>query len=230
MTAPQPDDQQQQQNNRDRDAIIAALILWFGSAAAVSAARLPADLIRQLVASGLSERAVRAAARITMAPPLTGRRRGGSPTPHPGMTAARAVASEEPQMRAQYLVKASERLTEANQNGVFLQALRLEEHYLDQHTAAGRNRARAAAALDQVAAEHGPWLVWRTAGDARVEADCRALSGTVFTVDDLPKVHGLPVMPGAVHPQCRCEAIGLFDRSQPAPVIQAIPTGGAVHV
>lgn len=200
MTAPQPD--QQQQQNHDRDAIIALLVLWFGSSAAVSAVRLPANLVRQLVASGLSEKAVRAAARITMAPALTGRRRGGSPTPRPGMTAARTVASEEPQMRAQYLVKASERLTEADQNGVFPQALRLEEHYLDQHTAAGRNRARAAAALDQVATEHGPYVVWLTRNDARVEADCRKLSGTVFTVDDPPLLDGKPVIPGAVHPHC----------------------------
>lgn len=228
MTGPQPDQEQQQKDRRD--AIIAALVLWFGSSAAITATTLPAALVAQLVTAGFTERAVRAAARITVAPALAGRRRGGSPTHTPDTTAKRTVAAEEPGMRAQYLMKAAERLTEAERDGVFPQAVRLEERYLDQHTAAGRNRARAAAELDRVAAEHGPWLVWRTANDARVEADCRALSGTVFTADNPPKLDGYPVIPGAVHPRCRCHAVGLFDPSQPPPTIQAIPTGGAVHV
>jgi len=225
VTAPQPD-QQPQQNHDTRDAIIAAIALWFASSAAVSATMLPANLIRQLIASGLSGRAVRAIARLTMAPALTGRRRGGSPTPTPGMTASQTVAAEEPTMRARYLVNAAERLSEAEDLGKYDAGLRMEERYLAQHTAAGRNRARAAAELDRVAAEHGPWLIWVTKNDSRVEPDCRELAGTVFTADNPPKGQ----IPGAVHPRCRCKAVGMYDTTQPLPPIKAIPHGGAVYV
>ena len=221
MTAPvdQQSDQpvDQPPNHDTRDAILAALALWFASAAAVKAVRLPGDLVRRLIALGLSKRAVWAAARITMAPSLSGRRRGGSPTPGPGMSTVRTVAAEEPEMRAAYLLKAAERLDEAERLDVLAAALRQEHRYLDQHTAAGRNRVRAARELDRVAAEEGPWLVWTTRNDARVDPTCRELSGTVFTVDNPPK--GL--LPGAAHPTCRCFARGLFDRSQPAPTITA---------
>lgn len=217
MTAPDQTDGQQQQRQTDRDDIIAALAVWFGSSAAISAAALPPALLARLVASGLSAKAVRAAARTTIDQPLTGRRRGGSPAPRPAMTTAQTVAVDEPTQRARYLVNAAARLTEAEQLGVFPQARRREEHYLHQHTDAARNRARAAAELDRVATEAGPWLVWTTQQDSRVEADCRALEGTVFTVDRLP----FGLIPGAVHPRCRCYARGLFDPAQPAPVIHA---------
>ncbi len=200
MTGPQPDQEQQQKDRRD--AVIAALALWFASSAAVAATALPAALVARLVSLGLSAKAVRAAARITMAPALTGRRRGGSPQHTAGATAKHAMAADEPVMRAEYLINASQRLTEAERNGVLPQAVRLEQRYLEQHTAAGRNRARAAALLDRVNLEHGPWLVWRTRNDARVEADCRMLSGTVFTADQPPILHGRIVIPGTVHPHC----------------------------
>lgn len=221
MTAPayadhQPDQPDQPDGLSPAEAaVVAALAVWFASTAAVTAVTLPGVLAARLVGLGLSTRAVRAATRIVMGPPLTGRRRHGSPTTR--TTTARAVGADEPEMRARYLLAAAKRLTTAALHGVFPQALRLERGYLDQHVQAGRNRARAAAALDRVAADHGPWLVWHThhPDDGRVTPDCAVLDGAVFTVDNIPG--GLP--PGARHPRCRCYATGLADTFGAQPTV-----------
>jgi hypothetical protein len=229
VTAPAPVEQQpvDQQGHPVEDAILVALALYFASKLAIGATRLPARLVAQLVALGLSERAVRAAGRIALAPPLTGRRRHGSPTAGGARTTTvRTVASDEPEMRARYTLAAAKRLTQAITLGVYPQALQLERGYLDSHRRAGRRRAQAAAALDRTVAEHGPYLVWTTKNDARVDPACRRLAGTVFTIDNLPSVDGTPAIPGALHGgECRCEGKPLFDRSQPLPTIKAQPVG-----
>lgn len=223
MTAPQPDPQQDQGLSPTEKAVIAALALYFASTAAVSAVRLPARLVAQLATLGLSTRAIRAAGRMTMAPALTGRGRHGSPTTR--TTTSRAVKADEPTMRAQYLLAAAKRLTQANTLGVYPQALRVEPTYLAAHRYAGQNRARAAATLDRVALTDGPYLKWMTKNDAKVEAECRALAGTIFTVDNLPTVKGISVMPGAVHPHCRCYPVGAYSRTDALPTIKAQPVG-----
>lgn len=216
MTAPQLDPQQPQGLSPAEEAVIAALAVYFGSSAAIGATMLPAALVARLAALGISPKAVRAAGRITMAPPLTGRRRYGSPTSR--TSTVRAVATDEPLMRARYLVAAARRLTQALlDRAPFDAALRQERRYLDQHRTAGRNRARAAAELDRVATEAGPWLRWHTVIDSRTDAECLALDGTVFTLDNLPG--GL--IPGAVHARCRCYATSMFDHGSPPRIIAA---------
>lgn len=225
MTTPQPDQQPDEGLSPAEEAVIAALALYFASTAAVSAVMLPKRLVEQLMALGLSARAIRAAGRAAMAPPLTGRGRYGSPARGATTTALRGVKSEEPTMRARYVLAAAKRLTRATTLGVLPQALRQEKTYLAGHRRAGQNRANAAARLDRVAAESGPWLRWATKNDDRVEADCRALAGRVFTVDNLPVVNGIPAIPGALHVRCRCWPEPAFDRTQSLPTIRALPVG-----
>lgn len=216
MTAPvETYDEQDEGLSPAEAAVVAAVAVFLASTAAVAAVALPAALTARLVALGLTPRAVRAAGRIVMAPPLTGRRRHGSPADR--STTTRAVGADEPEMRARYLLAAAKRLTKAAADGVFGPALRAERRHLEQHVEAGRNRARAAARLDQVAAKDGPWLVWHTQHDANVTADCAELDGTVFTVDNLPKGH----IPGAVHPKCRCFATGLAGPFAAQPTVSA---------
>lgn len=204
---------QQQGLTPTEEAVIAALALFFASLLAVNALGLPASLVQRLVALGLTKTAILAAATIALTPPLSGRGRAGSPTSR--ASTARAAAADEPEMRARYVLAAAKRLTEAETRNVFDEAVRVEQTYLQRHRQAGRNRARAAAALDEVAAAQGPWLVWRTQNDGRVESECRALSGQVFTIDNPPD--GL--IPGAVHPHCRCYATGLASTFRAAPTV-----------
>ena len=207
MTAPvqqQPpqqdqNDQQDKKNRRNpaEDAVIAALVAWFITSAGASALSLPASLVARLVALGLSARAVRAAGKLALKSASAGNVTALS------TTTARAVKAAEPELRAQYLLNASKRLTRALTLDVYPQALRLEDNYQQQYEDAAQNRVRAATALDQVAmSNRGGYLVWRTQQDSRVESECRALEGRVFTLDNLPDGQ----MPGAVHPHCRCYA------------------------
>jgi len=213
VTSPQPD-QQDEQHTAEEAAVIAALVVFFASVAAVKATLLPARLVDKLVALGLEPRAVRAAGRLAMAPPLTGRGRYGSPTrtTGPATTTLRTVKAEEPLMRARYVLAASKRLTRAlllndrqakqepkstssgdeatpkSKVDLFVTAVRQEKVYLDQHRQAGQNRARAAAALDKAAAEAGPngKLRWTTHPEkGDVTPDCEELEGRLFTLDNL---------------------------------------------
>jgi hypothetical protein len=218
MTSPQ---QQEQQPSPAEDAVIAALAVFFASVLAIKALHLPRVLVARLESLGLATKAIKAAGDMAMEPPLTGRGRFGSPPPDgasasrapsspsspPATSTVRTVKSEEPEMRARFVVAASKRLTRAITLGVYPEALRVEPTYLKQHRAAGRNRLKAAQALDLVAAAHGPWLVWRTKGDSRVDAHCAALEGRLFTIDNLPNGGDIP---GAIHVACRCWAAPAF--------------------
>src|ERR1700756_4467760 len=115
---------------------------WFASADAVTATQLPGPLIDQMVASGIKREGPGRGGRRVLAKPMSGRTRHGAPTPRTEMPAMRRVASEEPQMRAMYVLAASKRLTAAQDDPQA--ALRREHRYLDQHVAAGRNRRAAA--------------------------------------------------------------------------------------
>lgn len=237
MTAPQSD-QQQDDHTAEEAAVIAALVVFFASVSAVKATLLPVRLVNRLVALGLEPRAVRAAGRLAMAPPLTGRGRYGSPTrtTDPATTTLRTVKAEEPLMRARYVLAASKRLTRAirlskrtdqqkpkaegkpkSKVDLFVAAVRVEKTYLDAHRKAGQNRARAAAAMDRVAAAAGPdgKLRWNTQRDNRVSPDCAVLEGRLFTADKPP--NGL--IPGAVHPRCRCYATAATDVFGAAPTV-----------
>ena len=203
MSSPQ---QQEQQPSPAEDAVIAALAVFLGSVLAVKAIHLPRVLVARLESLGLATKAIKAAGDMAMEPPLTGRGRFGSPAPETATTTVRTVKADEPEMRARYVVAAAKRLTRAITLGVYPQALRVEAIYLKQHRAAGQNRAKAAAALDEVATQSGPWLMWQARMDDRTTADCAALNGRLFTINDLPS--GL--IPGAVHPHCRCRAVPAF--------------------
>ncbi|HXJ27404.1 MAG TPA: minor capsid protein, partial [Streptosporangiaceae bacterium] len=91
--------------------------------------------------------------------------------------------------------------------------------YLDAHRAAGQNRVKAATAYDRAAAAAGPdgKLRWNAVMDERTTADCAALNGTLFTADKPPG--GL--LPGAVHPRCRCTATPAFDTFGAQPTVFA---------
>lgn len=174
-----------------------SLAAWFGSPAAINATRLPPDLIAELVALGVSERAARKAGALALSVRLTGRSRYGSPAPYAEMPLTRRVAGEEPGMRARYVIQAARRLTEDDSDA----AVKREQNYLAQHVAAGRRRRAAAAVVDAVAAQSTTgFMRWNTKQDQHVTADCAALEGRLFTIDNPPGI------PGAMHMRCRCWA------------------------
>lgn len=184
-------------------ALLTALTLWFGSKAAIKATELPDDLVTQLTDAGLDPQVVRTVGRMVLDKPLSGRSRHGAPSPFDGMLATRRVASEEPEMRARYLLAAAKRLTAALLGGTFEAALIMEQRYLRMHVQAGRGRRAAARAVDEVAEKHpNRLLIWHTKQDSRVDSRCAALEGLLFTVGNPPGGE----YPGAVHPRCRCWA------------------------
>lgn len=227
---PPPDDD----DNPVVAAVIAALVVFFASSAAISAVLLPARLVEMLVSLGIAPKAARAAGKLALSVPMTGRSRYGAPTlpdngigpgsgpaapgnqPGPGPKPApkpsrgsggapsmsRRVAADEPRMRARYVYNAARRLTIHLVDGTFLPGLQTERNNLQAHVRAGRNRQAAAQALDDVAQREGPLLQWVAILDDRTTPDCRALNGRIFTVDNPPAI------PGAVHPRCRCKAVG----------------------
>jgi SPP1 gp7 family putative phage head morphogenesis protein len=177
----------------------ARLTAWFSSKEAIHATQLPAGLIDALVGLGIDRKAAVTVGEMVLGNPLTGRSRYGAPGGFEGMPATRRVAAEEPRMRADYLLAAARRLTEALKKDRYDQALETERRYLDAHVAAGRNRRAAAQRLDELGKD-GQMLVWRTAGDDRVTPECAALEGRLFTADNAPGI------PGAMHSRCRCSA------------------------
>lgn len=202
MTAPFGEQQQQdsQQRSRTEDAIVAALAaallirapglnwLWPG-------ARLKRRLVDEL---GLSPKAVDKASELALAlvqPP---------PAPYDFTTTTVArVQAEAPNLVAQYLVNSAQRLDSAQRHGQYDAAARLEDIYAGQAKAAAANRLDAAKALDLSAASSPTgYLRWVAKHDDRVDPECAALDGTIFTIDNLPGGK----MPGAVHPNCRCTA------------------------
>lgn len=183
-------------------AVLEQLTAWLASAAAIHATELPGALIDALTGLGADRASAVAAGELVLSRPLSGRTRGGAPQPTARMSAARRVAVEEPRLRAQHVLAAARRLTKARSDGRYDAGIEAEQRYLAQHVAAGRNRRKAAQKVDEAAKNGGPVLVWRTAGDDRVEAICRAMEGRLFTADNPP--NGL--YPGAAHPRCRCHA------------------------
>lgn len=177
-----------------------ALTDWFASRDAIAATELPERLIDELVARGLDRQAVIDAGRLACDPPMTGRSRHGAPKPRGGMNAVRRVASEEPRMRAQFVLASARRLAEAEVEDRFSEQLVNEKRYRDMHVALGRKRRQAARQADEAASQsRAGWLVWRCA--AKPEARCKALEGRVFHVDNPPGAY-----PGAVHLSCKCHS------------------------
>lgn len=203
MTAPQPAPDEGLSNLEI--AVLTALETALLEGALVAGTAVPLALMARLTALGLDRRAVRAAARLALSEPLTLPR-----NLRVRRTATARTAAAEPGIRARYLFNAAKRITAnlrllGQDPHALLTAVRDERRYLGQHLDATRNRRKAAQQVDRIAAG-SPWLVWKTAGDARVEPECAALSGELFTVDQPPVVNGRPVYPGAVHPHCRCRA------------------------
>lgn len=177
-----------------RKAVLAALIAWFSSKDSISATKLPAGLVEMMVSAGYTRAAAVTAGEIATSAPLTGRNRGGSPSPNG--TAAGKVAADEPEMRANYLLAAAERLQDGDDSD---KAKAAEERYLQQHLEAAKNRMRCAKKLDE-AFKEAPVLVWRTVMDDRTTPECAALNGRLFTRKTMPGI------PGAMHSRCRCTA------------------------
>lgn len=175
-------------------AVVAAVAGWFG-APPTGESQLPGDLLSLLTGLGISESAAAEVGAMTAKVPVAGRTADGSPVFVRGMSAVERVASDEPTMRARYVVNASWRLSEAFDDV----ALRNEFRYLNDHLAAGENRRAAAKQIDA----HGKRVLrWVTAGDDLVHPDCRRLEGRLFTATNLPD--GL--VPGGVRVGCRCAA------------------------
>lgn len=214
MTAPQPD-QQDHQLTEAEAAVVAAIALWLASRLAVRAVLLPRRLVDMLTSVGVAPKASRAAGRMALSVPLSGRSRWGSPSPPeparpfgfgtqtgPTPSAAARIASEEPTMRARYIFNAARRLTDSLVHGEFIDGLKDEKRNLVAHVQAGKKRAAAAAALDEVAARApGGLLQWHTVMDAATTPDCARLDRVLFTMDNPPGI------PGAMHPRCRCSAL-----------------------
>lgn len=195
------DQQQQQGLTPEEDAALIALAAFLASLTAVRAVTLPSYLVDRLVALGLNRRAVRAAGKLTLEPALTGRTRWGSPLSRFGpQTMVRRMAAAEPMMRARYLLAAAMRLSKAAADGAFTSGLAREQTYLDAHRRAGQRRAKVAHAYD-VVAKGQTFLRWIAVSDNKTTADCAAMDGTIWSVDNPP----MPP-PGAVHPYCRCTA------------------------
>lgn len=222
MTAPQPDTAATAPTDAEQ-AVVGALTTFLAEATLTGVVVLPPYLYSKLLRLHLHPAAIRAAATLTLRGPLFRRPQRG---PRTGTTdtAAALVAAGEPEMRARYLLAAAKRITRDLRTIIptppgqpapsltdrVRDALRRERRYWRQHVDAQRNRRQSAQAVDDVT-QLSPWWQWRTAGDARVEADCRRFAGRTFTVANPPMLDGRPVFPGAVHPHCRCVAVTTFD-------------------
>jgi SPP1 gp7 family putative phage head morphogenesis protein len=188
----------------DQSVALHVLTSWFASRDAIAATELPDDVLDVLLSAGVDRLAAIEIGKLLLAKPLSGRSRYGAPSPFDGMPAIRRVASEEPEYRAAYLLAAARRLTLAKTERDYASALDKERRYLDMHVGAGRGRRAAARKVDEVSEADGPLLVWRTQNDNRVDSRCAMLEGRLFTAADPPD----GVYPGAVHPRCRCFAVG----------------------
>lgn len=193
--------EQQQRHAADDAAVVAALAAWLASAEAIAATSLPSRLISELTELGIPAEAAVEAGDLALSVRMTGRSRHGAPAHSEGQPLVRLVASEEPDMRAQYIVAAARRLAQSIADAEWAAALEKEHRYLAQHVAAGRNRWAAAKAVDEVAARSTTgFMRWNCKNDDRVTPDCRALEGRIFTADHPPGI------PGAMHARCRCWA------------------------
>ena len=204
----------QQDNTHADDAAVAFLAMFLRSPAATTSTALPEHLVTMLTGLGLQRDAVLSAARLVLTEPTT----------HPAgyrTAMVRTVTAQEPELRARYLLSAAKRLTAGSLNGVFPQALRVEQTYADQQRAAARNRVRAATAYDTATAKAGPngKLQWHTAEDDRVTPDCAALNGRIFDPGDPPNGE----LAGAVHARCRCFVTAATDTFSPLPLLFATP-------
>jgi hypothetical protein len=219
VTSPQPTpDQQPTGLTGTEQAVVDVLTTALLEGALVAGTAIPLYLLLRLTSLGIDKRAARAAIRLGLTDPVRIPRdlrvRG---------TAASRVAAVEPAIRARYILNAAKRITDnlvhvGDQPHGLITAIRDERRYLAQHIDAAHNRRRAAQAVDAVA-RTSPFMIWQTAGDSRVEADCATLNGQLFTIADPPMAHGLPVLPGSVHPRCRCKALPFG-----ASPIRALPT------
>jgi SPP1 gp7 family putative phage head morphogenesis protein len=217
VTAPVQDQQQDDHTLTEVEAaVVAAIALWLASRLAIRAVLLPGRLVDAMSALGISPRAARAAGKMALSVPLTGRSRYGAPnvpdasswtwpSTQTAPSMARRMAADEPTMRARYIMNAARRLTTALLDGEFIDGLTAEKRNLVAHVQAGKKRVAAAAKLDAVAAmAPGGMLRWVAILDERTTPDCRVLDGVVFTLDNPPGV------PGAQHPACRCSAVPVF--------------------
>lgn len=128
------------------------------------------------------------------------------PQPQPPGPALLRTQMAEPVLRATYLVNAATRLSK----GTHTQAQ--ERTYLASHLNAAHNRARAAAEVDQAAAQHGDTLGWKAVMDSVTTPECKAAHGNNFSVFSPPKI-GLP---GTLHGgTCRCRAVAPFHEGLP---------------
>ncbi len=204
MTSPQPALEPDHPGlTPTEDAVVAALATFLLQAQLVAATAVPLYLLLRLTSLGVDKRAARAAGRLVHAAPLP------TSTMFTG-TAIAQTREAEARIRATYWLKAAQRITRALTHGAdMFTAIRQERRFYHQHKAAADNRERAARAVDTVA-QKSPWMKWNAVIDSRTTADCRALDGRVFTIDQpLTDATGRPLVPGAVHSRCRCFATAL---------------------
>lgn len=197
MTSPQPQPDDEPGISPAEDAVVDSLATFLLEVQLVASTAVPLYLLLRL---GISKRAAQMTFRLARSPELPRLVRPRTDT------ALAQVNREEARIRARYLLGAAKRLAASLKlGGSPGAAWRAEQRHFQQHIDAARNRRRAARQVDRLA-QNSPWMTWQTAADARVEADCRALAGRLFSVAQPPKLNGRTVWPGMVHPHCRCTA------------------------
>jgi hypothetical protein len=139
----------------------------------------------------------------------------GPPPEPPGPTAAAQTADLNLLRRGQFVRTSGRRLQRdaaAAKAAGRMQALQAglarERRYYSMHLAAMWNRAVAAGKTDMAALEHGDLLGWLSKDDDRVSPECAFASGKNFYASRMPDIG----FPGAVHPNCRCEAVAPWPR------------------
>jgi SPP1 gp7 family putative phage head morphogenesis protein len=127
--------------------------------------------------------------------------------------AGRAIASMESSYRAAYLVNASRRIMVSLKTGDLKRALSAEAGYFKMHLQATAKRKAVGKQVDAQVAIHGKTLGWKAVMDTRTSAECAAMDGENFSVDDPPVIG----WPGTVHLHCRCKAVAPFASADAVP-------------
>lgn len=120
MTTAAQTDQRADTLSPAEEAAVAVIAAYLASRAAVASVRLPGVLVDRLVALGMSRRAVRAAARMTLSRSGFQVASSRPAVPLVNVKAARAVVNGGPRVQARMLVVAAKRITVATTPRLFV--------------------------------------------------------------------------------------------------------------
>lgn len=178
---------------------VAAVAVVLASRAALA---VLVDLLATVLSPwGIGLAAAKQALSLTRRTPV--RPRTGALTKSAG--ARRWTEGLELHRRAAYLVNAARRIQADLDAGRTEREARVaESRFARAHDDAVRKRAQVAARTDAAVDLFGQTLGWFAVLDDRTDSECRRLHGRNFRVQMPPLVHGQRVLPGMVHPHCRC--------------------------